>query len=129
MLDELLMDNKLITSSVVLHRSIIDKIGRFPESPKLKAVEDYAYWLRAAALTPVYYLDEPLVNYADNPGQSVRSQSINEFSPVRRVLVDFAVWCLGKIWMPRIWYAFCLLVLQYGRREYFWYRARRRDIS
>lgn len=123
-LRELLMDNRLITSSVVLHRSIIDKIGYFPESPDLKAVEDYAYWLRAAVHTPIYYLDESLVEYTDNPSQSVRSHSSKEYAFIRRVMFDFAVWCLGKLWMPRAWVALFLVIFQHGRKEYFWYRSR-----
>lgn len=123
-LRELLMDNKLITSSVVLHRSITDKIGYFPESPKLKAMEDYAYWLRAVVYAPIYYLDEPLVAYTDNPSQSVRSYSTSEYLSVRTVMVNFASWCLRKIWMPAAWRALGLLFLQHSRREYFWYRSR-----
>ncbi len=46
-------------SSVILHRSVFEKVGLFDDS--LPVCEDYDLWLRTCALYPVLYLDEPLI--------------------------------------------------------------------
>lgn len=43
---ELIKKNIIATSSVMLRRVVIEKVGYFDEDVKLKAVEDYEYWLR-----------------------------------------------------------------------------------
>jgi len=44
----LLKRNEIINSSVLMKRSVIEKVGFIDESPGLKAVEDYDYWIRIA---------------------------------------------------------------------------------
>ncbi|MBN2322575.1 MAG: glycosyltransferase family 2 protein [Spirochaetes bacterium] len=46
-------------SSVMIHRSVFDRVGRFDES--FDAVEDYDLWLRITSKYPVGYIDEKLV--------------------------------------------------------------------
>lgn len=46
-------------SSVIIHRSVFDKIGLFDET--LTACEDYDLWLRITSLYPVSFIDEPLI--------------------------------------------------------------------
>jgi len=46
-------------SSVVMHKSVFDRVGLFDEA--LPACEDYDLWLRVCALYPVGFVDEPLV--------------------------------------------------------------------
>ena len=46
-------------SSVLVHRSLFDRIGRFDET--LPACEDYDLWLRVCSRFPVLYLEEPLI--------------------------------------------------------------------
>ena len=50
--------NCSIASSVVIHKSIIEKIGYF--SNQLWA-PDYEYWKRAINYSDLVYLDEPLL--------------------------------------------------------------------
>lgn len=45
-------------SSVMIHRSLFTKVGRFDET--LPACEDYDMWLRITSLYPILYLDEKL---------------------------------------------------------------------
>lgn len=68
----LLRDNFVITSTVLVRRSLLDRVGLMDESRTLKAVEDYDLWLRLAAVTDICYLDEPLAVYKDF-ASSVRS--------------------------------------------------------
>ena len=52
--------NCAIASSIMIHRSIIDKIGYF--SNQLWA-PDYEYWLRAIKHSDLMYVDEPLMYF------------------------------------------------------------------
>src|SRR6202008_6231 len=62
----LINTNFVICSSAMLHRSALEKTGGFPEDEKLKAIEDYALWLRISTVTDFAYTDEPLVDYLDD---------------------------------------------------------------
>ncbi len=46
-------------SSVVIHRSVLESVGRFDE--EMQACEDYDLWLRICCRHPVLLVDEPLV--------------------------------------------------------------------
>ena len=46
-------------SSVVVHRSLFERVGLFDES--LPACEDYDFWLRVCSRFPVLYLEKPLI--------------------------------------------------------------------
>ena len=46
-------------SSILIHRSIFDRVGLFNEN--LPACEDYDLWLRVCAQFPILYTDEPLI--------------------------------------------------------------------
>lgn len=84
--------NRVICSSVLIHRALVDAIEGFPEDVKLKALEDYALWLRVATLTDFAYVNEPLVLYRDDPANSIRSQGGTEWSQKRCVLSDYLGW-------------------------------------
>lgn len=50
---------RISPSSVIIHRSVFDRVGTFDET--LPACEDYDLWLRITSEYPVLYLDEPLI--------------------------------------------------------------------
>ena len=90
---ELLEVNRVVCSSCVLHRSLLAKTGGFPEGPEFKAVEDYALWLRVAALMDFAYCRDALVRYRDDPKTSIRSeQSIPPETQKRMVLAATSLW-------------------------------------
>ena len=91
-LRHLLAVNLVICSSVLIHRSLVVAIEGFPEDVKLKALEDYALWLRVATLTDFAYVNEPLVLYRDDPANSVRVQGVTEWIQKRCVLSDYLGW-------------------------------------
>lgn len=62
-LRQLIMNNFIPTSSVVVRRSVFEKIGLFDEDRRLIAVEDYDLWLKIAHEFNIDFVDEPLVNY------------------------------------------------------------------
>jgi len=72
-LKELLKDNFVITSTAVIRRSLLNRVGIFSEDPLLRVGEDYDLWLRISALSEIYYIDEALAIYRDHPN-SIRAQ-------------------------------------------------------
>tara|TARA_Y100000389_G_C17377278_1_gene472356 strand:- start:130 stop:888 length:759 start_codon:yes stop_codon:yes gene_type:complete len=62
---DLLIHNCIITSSVMMHKSIIQNSGHFPVR---RSGEDYAYWKKAIKETNVMYIREPLVWYDNGHG-------------------------------------------------------------
>jgi hypothetical protein len=47
----------------MIRASVVSQIGQFDEDPRLKANEDYEYWLRIAARFPIGHLPQPLALY------------------------------------------------------------------
>jgi len=90
--DYLLKANMVICSSVVIHRSLFDTVQGFPEDEALKAIEDYALWLRVATKTNFVYINEPLIEYTDEPSESIRKEDLSEYEQKRRLVRNFLVW-------------------------------------
>ncbi len=65
-LDDLIIRNKLVASSVLVRRSILEKVGEFDQS--MFGTEDYDLWLRIAQETQIANLPEPLTGYRESPG-------------------------------------------------------------
>ncbi len=63
-LDRLVLSNFVVTSSVLVRRSLLFAAGLFCEDAALGA-EDYDLWLRVACVAPVAYLERPWVLYRD----------------------------------------------------------------
>ncbi len=81
--------NMVVNSSAIIHRSIKNSVGKIPEAPRLKAIEDYAYWLRVASKTDFVYLEDPLVNYNDDLPSSIRkTTNISYRQQLKLVLKD-----------------------------------------
>jgi len=57
----LLQKNCVATSSVVIRRSLIDRVGPFDIG--LRGCEDYEYWIRLARLSPAVFIKEPTSRY------------------------------------------------------------------
>ncbi len=87
-LNALLISNEVICSSVLIKKSLLEMTGKFPEDKQLKAIEDYTLWLKVACLTPIKYLPDALINYYDNPSESVRSEDVKPNIQKHRVLLN-----------------------------------------
>ncbi|GBG57988.1 glycosyl transferase family 2 [Sporomusaceae bacterium FL31] len=91
--DDLIKDNQVICSSVLIHRSLFTDVIGFPESEQLRALEDYSLWLRVAALTNFSYIEEPLLLYRDDAGNSIRGEeTVDIMIQKKRVISDFLAW-------------------------------------
>jgi teichuronic acid biosynthesis glycosyltransferase TuaG len=75
-LKELLTDNFVITSSVLVRRDLFKRAGGFCEDPKLRGIEDYDLWLRLAAFTDFRYIDEELLLYTHSAAGLSRTRSL-----------------------------------------------------
>lgn len=60
---ELLFDNFVSTSSVILRKELFLKAGGFDQKKNLRVGEDYDLWLRIASIAEFYYVTIPLVRY------------------------------------------------------------------
>ena len=74
---DLLEENFVITSTVMLRREALAMAGAFPETKKLRVGEDYTLWLRVALDWEVKYLAQPLTEYRDVPAAGVRGEQDN----------------------------------------------------
>ena len=63
--ERLVVRNSLVTSSVLLRRSVLDRVGEFDRS--LQGPEDHDLWVRAAEVCGVARLELPLTGYRDTP--------------------------------------------------------------
>jgi len=64
-LTDLFRSNFIRTSSAMITRECLDRVGCFDES--LPECEEYDLWLRIARHYPVAFINEPLTVYTDNP--------------------------------------------------------------
>jgi len=94
--DDLLHDNPVICSSALFHRSLLEKVGGFPEEHALRSVADYTLWLRVATFTRFAYVAEPLVNYWNDPGGSLRATDDDPWSQKFLVFSNYERWAAGS---------------------------------
>jgi cellulose synthase/poly-beta-1,6-N-acetylglucosamine synthase-like glycosyltransferase len=84
----LLMNNPILTSSVICRRELIEEAGRFPEKPCI--YEDYALWLRFSTLCTIDVLPIRSIEYSSTP------DSISSLTPPvearRHTFLDFLEW-------------------------------------
>jgi len=85
---ELIHGNFVITSTVVVRRQLLDAAGLFRIDPAFRAGEDYDLWLRMAALSGFFYLENALAIYHDEPDCSIRGE-LSEISYWRMRLLIF----------------------------------------
>jgi glycosyltransferase involved in cell wall biosynthesis len=90
--NELINNNWIITSSVLIHHSLIATTKGFPENKQLKAIEDYSLWLRIVTENSFAYVNEPLIVYYDDADNSIRKQSASSWQQRKDILSDFLDW-------------------------------------
>lgn len=67
-------NNFIINSSAVVRKDVIEKYGGLSEEQNKKGIEDFDLWTKICIDEPFYYLNQPLIDYTDEPSQSVRSE-------------------------------------------------------
>ena len=72
---ELISENLVINSSILVRRDALNQIGFYASSNKVKSAEDYATWLRLSTVGPIQYVNQVLVHYSDSdPGNKQHSR-------------------------------------------------------
>jgi glycosyltransferase involved in cell wall biosynthesis len=89
---DLSLENKVITSSLIIHKSLLEITGLFPISKKFIVGEDYALWLKVATVTKIAFISEPLVKYRDNPRLSIRRYSKGEIHQKINIALSYIKW-------------------------------------
>lgn len=90
--NELLTNNFIICSSMLIEKRLVEECGAFPEEPTLKAIEDYALWLRISTKTKIVYSNKPLVNYFNDPNNSIRKAWHDAKLQKKMILKDLFKW-------------------------------------
>lgn len=88
---DLMRNNLVITSSMMVRRNILMQCGSVPSS-KDGIYEDLALWLRVASHTRIAFVDEPLVDYLDDPRVSHRSTYGTPLTTLFRTLKNNQQW-------------------------------------
>jgi glycosyltransferase involved in cell wall biosynthesis len=60
---EIVRGNPIATSTVVMRRADLDRVGGFDEAPEFRFIEDWELWLRLTVDRRIRVLAEPLVTY------------------------------------------------------------------
>jgi glycosyltransferase involved in cell wall biosynthesis len=81
-LDELVVRNRFVTSSIVIRREVLDRVGEF--DGLLHGPEDYDMWLRAGQVAPIANIPLQLIGYRDVEG-SLSKRAVSMESGLRRI--------------------------------------------
>lgn len=85
--------NPVICSTTIVSRKLLKKTGGFPEEVDLKAIEDYALWVRLACYTPILIMPNPLIEYSVNSSDSIRQDQVQNFPEQKeKVLNALRIW-------------------------------------
>lgn len=94
---DLLQNNHIICSSVLVKKSIIDQVDGFPEDSRFIAVEDYVAWLKISLITRIGYLSEPLVEYLDSPKETIRNRWLNSTQQMNIIVPHLVGWYFAHV--------------------------------
>jgi glycosyltransferase involved in cell wall biosynthesis len=92
----LLFDNPFVHSSVMIRRSVFEKIGGYCENKSRQPPEDYELWSRVAREFKVANLPEVLLAYREVPGSMSRT-GLNPFlNRLIRISAENIAWYSGR---------------------------------
>jgi glycosyltransferase involved in cell wall biosynthesis len=109
-LRELLKSNSVINSSVLIRRNLLEQIGPYPESPKVRGVEDYAAWLRASTITKLHFTSDCLGYYQVSPTSLSRIEKSITRTDAQQ---DFEFWLKAKFKNGPLLFSILATVLLY----------------
>ena len=90
----LVRSNTVVNSSVLVRRALLRRVGYYPDSSKLRGVEDYATWLRISVLTRLRGTPDCLVFYQVSPNSLSR---VEKTITRNNALIDFEHWLLRQL--------------------------------
>jgi teichuronic acid biosynthesis glycosyltransferase TuaG len=93
---DLLRENVLICSNVMVRRKVWMATEGFPEEVALGAVADYACWLQCLMHTDASVINHPLMVYNDNPAASIRSKGVQTLRGQRELVFGHVLGALER---------------------------------
>lgn len=60
---DLIKNNFIITSSCLVKKDLLERVGLFSEDILLRGIEDYDLWLNVGLISDIHYMHEPLCFY------------------------------------------------------------------
>jgi glycosyltransferase involved in cell wall biosynthesis len=98
--ERLAVRNGFVTSSVLIRRTVLDRVGEF--DTHLQGPEDHDLWLRVSEVAPTGNLDLPLTGYRDVPGSLSKQARRMEEGMLRIIakLAERGAW-RGRRWLRR----------------------------
>jgi glycosyltransferase involved in cell wall biosynthesis len=86
--EELLNENIIICSSVIIEKKLLDLCGLFNEDDDFRAIEDYLLWLKVANQAQWFYLNESLLKYKDDFSNSIRGTDDRRVDEQKRLIFN-----------------------------------------
>ncbi len=111
----LFKQNYIPNSSVVLHKSVIGKIGYFNEEKNFFTVEDYQYWLRIAHVFKITIVPECLLKYRVHNNQISKGKK-----ETYKKLMYLYFWFLTTVEYRKYWFI-CIYKLIKNSLLYIYY--------
>ena len=90
--EHLFRDNFVHTSTVVVRKRCLEKVGVFDEGGNFVPAEDYDLWLRIAARYQIDYINKPLIKYRDHSANISGKNMLDELPQVIAVLEKILSW-------------------------------------
>jgi teichuronic acid biosynthesis glycosyltransferase TuaG len=116
--NDMLIKNRVATSSAMIRRNIINRVGNFNESKGLIAIEDYDLWLRVLSMSGsnVCMVDAPLTYYR-NSDKSISANKAAMLIKVAKLLWRYSgVQNSGGALMTWTWCMVCYCFLSIKNR-------------
>jgi GT2 family glycosyltransferase len=110
----LIIRNQFIHTSVIIRRSILEKLGGY--RPGLKTHEDYELWLRLSNMAEIDNIREPMVRYRLHSGQMTRTGL--EMGPVSLLIRRNRAALCTRLGVPHPLCAACGLLWEMRQRRY-----------
>ena len=106
--------NKIETSSVIVRREIITKLGGFFESKSLSGSEDYDMWFRISSITNKFCVINNNLGYLTY-GEDNNSNEIKLKKALKIIIPRFEKLCINKKSKPTyLYYLACSLYIRSG---------------
>ncbi|HEX75395.1 MAG TPA: glycosyltransferase [Dehalococcoidia bacterium] len=88
--ESLIWGDRIICSSVLVRKEVINDVGMMDESPEISMAPDYELWLRVARKYKVKYIDLPLVKYRAHSGACGKKdiEALEQDKMVHKRLLD-----------------------------------------
>lgn len=93
---DLIKENNIICSSVLINKKLLIDNRFFPEAIKFKAIEDYVLWLCLSSKINFAYINKPLLNYLNDSQNSIRKNNSDPYTVFEIAFTELENWMEQK---------------------------------